>query len=91
MHTATKLLRVILYAKYEKVDLHKVIENQCQHSTIIQRNELLRILHTFEELLYGTLGSWKHPVEFELKQNVKPIYSRSYPVLKVHKEMLKIG
>ena len=48
MHTATKLLRVILYAKYEKVDLHKVIENRCQHSTIIQRNELLRILHTFE-------------------------------------------
>ena len=38
VRTATKLLHVILYAKYEKSDLHKVMENQCQHSTITQRN-----------------------------------------------------
>ena len=36
--TATKQLRVILDAKYEKLDLHKVMENQCQHLTISQRN-----------------------------------------------------
>ena len=29
VHTATKQLRVILYAKYEKSDLNKVMENQC--------------------------------------------------------------
>ena len=38
VHTATKLLRVILDAKYENVDLIKVMETQCQHLTRIQRN-----------------------------------------------------
>ena len=31
-HTATKELRLILYAKYEKTDLHKVMDNQCQYN-----------------------------------------------------------
>ena len=44
VQTATKILRVILDAKYEKSDLHKVMENQCQHLTTTQRNELLKLL-----------------------------------------------
>ena len=43
VRTATKRLRVILYARYKKLDLHKVMENQCQHSTMTQRNELLKL------------------------------------------------
>ena len=31
VHTATKRLSVIIDAKYEKADLNKVMENQCQH------------------------------------------------------------
>ena len=42
--TATKRLRVILDAKYEKSDLHKVMETQRQHLTRTQRNELLKLL-----------------------------------------------
>ena len=38
VHTNTKLLHVILDAKYEKVDLHKVMETQCQHLTMTYRN-----------------------------------------------------
>ena len=49
VHTATKQLCVILYAKYEKSDLHKVIDNQCQHLTTTQRNEFLKLLQKFEE------------------------------------------
>ena len=38
----------------------------------------------------GTLGTWKtDPVEFELKEDAKPICSRPYPVLKVHEKMSK--
>ena len=55
--TATKRLRVILDAKYEKADLHKVMENQCQNLTMTQHNELLKILQIFEELFYGPLGT----------------------------------
>ena len=64
----TKQLHVILDAKYKKTDLHKVMENQCQHLTMTQRNELLKLLQKFEELFYGTLGTWKtDTLDFRLK------------------------
>ena len=44
---STKTLHVILDAEYEKEDLHKVMENQCQHMTEVQRNKLLKKLKTF--------------------------------------------
>ena len=73
--TATKLLRVILDAKYKKSDLHEFMENQCQHLTTTQRNELLKLLQKFEKFFDGTLGTWeKYPLEFELKEDVKPIF-----------------
>ena len=38
----------------------------------------------------GTLSTWKtDPVDFEVKEYVKPICSRPYPVPKVHEEMFK--
>ena len=50
------------------------MENQCQHLTMTQRNELLKLLQRSEELFNGTLGTWKtDPVEFELKEDAKPI------------------
>ena len=33
-----------------------------------QRNEFLKLLHKFEDIFDGTLGTWKtDPVDFELK------------------------
>ena len=52
---STKQLRVILDDKYEKTDLNKVMENQFQHLTEIQYNELLKLLQDFEGLFDGTL------------------------------------
>ena len=50
------------------------MENQCQHLTVTQRNELLKLLQKFEELFDGTLGKWKtYPVDFGLKEDAKPI------------------
>ena len=41
------------------------MENQCQHLTMTQRNELLKLLQKFEELFNGTLGIWKtDPLDF---------------------------
>ena len=40
----TKQLRVLLDAKYEKADIHKMTETQCWHLTVIKRNELLKLL-----------------------------------------------
>ena len=35
------------------------METQCQHLTMTQRNELLKLLQKFEELFDGILGTWK--------------------------------
>ena len=90
IRTATKKLRAILDAKYEKADLDKVMETQCQHLTKIQRNDLLELLQKFEELFDGTFSTWKiDPVDFELKEVANSIYLRTYPLRKVRKEMFK--
>ena len=47
LRTAKNRLRVILYSKYEKANLHKVMETQCQHLTMTQRNEFIKLLHKF--------------------------------------------
>ena len=42
------------------------METQCQHLTKTQCGELPKLLHEFEELCDGTLGTWKtDPVDFE--------------------------
>ena len=62
--TASKRLSLILGAKFEKADLHKVMETQCQYFTMTQLNEFLKLLHKFEEFFDGTLGTWKtYPVD----------------------------
>ena len=64
------------------------MKNQFQHLTETQCNELLKFFQKFEEFFDGKLGIWKtDPVYLKLKNIVKTISSRTYPVLKVHKEM----
>ena len=71
IRTATKRLHVLLDAKYEKSDLHKVMENQCQHFTITQHNDSLKLLQKLEDFF----DTWKtYPVDFKLKEDVKPIF-----------------
>ena len=66
------------------------METQCQHLTMTKRNELLKLLHKFEELLDGTLDTFKtDPVDFELKSYAKSICSWPHPVPKVHEEIFK--
>ena len=57
---------------------------------MIQCNEFLKLLQILKELLDVTLGNWKTgPLDFKLKEDVNPICSRTYPVPKVHEEMVK--
>ena len=41
------------------------MENQCQHLTETQRDELLKLSQKTKELFDGTLGTWKtDPLDF---------------------------
>ena len=53
---------------------------------------MAKIITKIDELLYGTLGTWKtDPLDFELKQDAKPILLGTHPVTKVHKDFFKGG
>ena len=66
------------------------MENQCQHLTMTQHNELLKWIQKLEELFNETLGTRKtDQVDFKLKEYSKPILLRSYPVPKLHEEIFK--
>ena len=52
----------------------------------VKHNELLKLLPESEKLFDGIFGTWEiDPVEFELKEDVKPIFLRKYPLPKVKK------
>jgi hypothetical protein len=51
---ATNRVTQILDAKYEKANLPEVVENNCKHLNVQQRNDLLRLLIQHEELSDGT-------------------------------------
>ena len=55
----TKQLRVILDAKYEKVDLHKVMKTQCQYLTMIQHNNLQKYYRNLKSSLMEQLAPVK--------------------------------
>ena len=84
MRNYTKLIRTITDAKGDKLDSNKIMKNQCQNLIEEQYNESQKLLHIFEELLDGTLGTWKmDQVDFELKDNAELIFSIAYPRLKL--------
>ena len=62
------------------------MKNQFQRLTDTQRNEFLKSLQNMKQSFYGRLSTREIvPVDFELKEDEKPICSISYPVPKVHK------
>ena len=66
------------------------METQCQNLTTTQHNEFIKLLQIFGDSFNVTLGTWKkHPIDFNLKEDLKATCSRLYPLPKVHEEMFK--
>ena len=90
MQEVTQQVVQIEDAKHEKADLQTVVSANYTHLSCYDQNELLEILtEKNEELFYGTLVDWKvKPISFELKEGSKPYHDRSFPVQRVHKEII---
>ena len=87
---ATNRVTKILDAKYEKANLPKVVDDNCNHLSVNESNSLLRLLLQYEELFDGTLGDWQdEPVKFELQPDAKPYHGRPFPIPHVHKDTIK--
>ena len=80
----------ILDANYEKANLANIVKEQCNHLTKEEKNALLRLLLSYEDLFDGTLGDWQtEPIKFQLKPGATPYHGRAYPIPKIHEETLK--
>jgi hypothetical protein len=82
MLEATKCLIQILDAKYEKVDLGALVDDDCnRHLSAPEKASLLELLQEFEELFDGTLGDWDcDPVSLELREGARPYHGRPFPI-----------
>ena len=76
----------ILDINYEKANLYK-ISDDAHDLTLVQQEMLRVLLHEYEGLLHGTLGTWNiDPVSMELKPDHKTSSARYYLVPKINKE-----
>jgi hypothetical protein len=87
---ASSRLKKILDAIYEPADVDKIARN-CDYLTDNEQMQLLSLLHTYQHLFNGSLGTWNDkPYDIELKADVKPYHSRPFWVPKVDEVTLKI-
>ena len=57
----------------------------------LEKSQLHALLHKYEYLFDGTLGTWNNkPYNIELKEGAKPYHSRPFPVPKIHEHTLKV-
>jgi hypothetical protein len=90
LNDASSHLKKILDAKYEPADLDKIARN-CDYLTDDKQTQLLSLLHKYQHLFDGSLGTWNDkPYNIELKPDAKPYHSRPFPVPKIHEATLKI-
>ncbi len=74
---ASSHLKKILDVKYKPVDLNKIARN-CDYLTDDEQTQLLSLLHKYQHLFDGLLGTWNaKPYNIELKPDAKPYHIQS--------------
>ena len=62
------------------------MEKQCKPLNSAASCILINLLRKFDDMFDSTVGLWNTtPVYLELKDDVKPVCSQPYPVLRVHR------
>ena len=79
----------ILDAKYEKANLKKLVKEHT-HLSVLEQQQLYRLLKKFEDLFDGTLGNWTGPgIDLELKEGAVPYHGKPYPVAQIHEQAMR--
>ncbi len=88
-HDATKRVKQILDAKYQKADLQSIVRDNCKHLKRQSTKEVTAATWENESLFDGTLGNWKtKPVSLQLKEGVSPYHGQAFPVPQIHKDTI---
>ena len=79
----------ILDAKYDKMDIKELMENQ-KHLNSSQKEQLKQLFLKYEKLFDGTLGLYPHKkIHIEVLPDAKPKHQRHYSVPQIHWETFK--
>ena len=82
-------MRRILYEKYQKSDLSKIVSNS-KHLINDGQSMLYDVLTKYELLFNGTIGTWKmKPVDIELHPGARNYHPNPYPVPQAHKAVFR--
>ena len=89
VRNATKRMKQILDAEYNKVYLKSIIMN-LKYVKDKHKFSLLELLQKYEEIFDGTLGKYtRSNYTIELKEDAKPYHAKTFPILKTHEPTLK--
>ena len=82
-------LSEILEARYEPIEVDKVIEQQT-HLSISERQVLKKVLEEKVGLFQGRRGNWKRkPVHLELVPGATPSAQRPFPIPQAYQKFVK--
>ena len=88
-NTETKIMKLILDAKYSKADI-KTISESSTHLDPRERSELYTLLKKYESLFDGNLGTWHgKPYDIKLKPDKEPYHGKPFPVPRIHELTFK--
>ena len=86
---ATRRIKKILDAKYEKANL-KEITKQLNYLSKDEQKQLLKLLRKYEKMFDGTLGTYTgSDYKIELQEGVKPYHAKPFPIPRIHEETLR--
>ena len=79
----------ILDAKYEWTDVRDVVQHM-DHLSQTHKDDILKVLQKHYSMFYGTLRVYPHKkVHIDVDPDEKPVYSRPYPVPRIHLSTFK--
>ena len=79
----------ILDANYQKANLKDIVQ-KCSQLKENQKEQLYKLLKTYEQLFDGTLGEFRtSPVSIKLKPDATPFHGKAYPIPHIHEKTLK--
>ena len=87
--TDAERIQRITEQKYSKTDIDKLYEEMTNLDDN-QKDGIKNLLHKYEELFDGTLGTWHTtPINLELKPDATPYHAKPYPVPYSQEETLR--
>ena len=86
LRSSIKRIYITSDSTYKKKYLNKVMNKKFQDLSKYQQNDLLRLIQKTKYLFDKT-----DPIDFELKEDAKPVFSKQYPIQMYRMKFVEIS